>query len=57
MLLVGDGHQLFVTFFDDAAAVAAAEPQFEAMGEEFPEEVRGRRVSVDLYDVAIDEDA
>jgi hypothetical protein len=55
MLLVGDGHQLFVTFFDDAAAIAAAEPEFEAMGEQYPEEVRGRRASVDVYEVAVDE--
>ena len=54
-VLVGDGHRLFVTFFDDAAAIAAAEAQFEAMGEQFPEEVRGRRASVDVYEVAFDE--
>ncbi|MDX6542372.1 MAG: hypothetical protein QOI71_3982 [Gaiellales bacterium] len=56
MLLAGDGHRLFVTFFDDAAAAALAESQFEAMGEEYPEEVRGRRASVEVYDVAIDEE-
>ena len=55
LVLVGEGHRLFVTFFDDAAAVAAAEPQFEAMGEQFPEDVRGRRASVDTYEVAFDE--
>jgi hypothetical protein len=55
MVLVADGHRLFVTFFDDAAAIAAAEPQFEAMGEQYPEEVRGRRSSVDVYEVVFDE--
>jgi hypothetical protein len=55
MVLVADGHRLFVTFFDDAAAIAAAEPSFEAMGEEIPEEARGRRTSVDVYEVAFDE--
>jgi hypothetical protein len=55
MVLVGDGHRLFVTFFDDEAAIAAAEPQFEAMGEEYPEDVRGRRASVDVYEVALDQ--
>jgi hypothetical protein len=55
MVLVGDGHTLFVTFFDDRAAVAAAEPGFEAMGEDFPEDVRGRRTSVDVYEIAFDE--
>ena len=55
MVLLGDGHRLFVTFFDDAAAIAAAEAQFEAMGEEIPEDVRGRRASVDVYEVAFEE--
>jgi len=49
------GHRLFVTFFDSEEAIRAAEPRFEAMGEEFPEEVRGRRASVDVYEVAVDE--
>jgi hypothetical protein len=55
MVLVGDGHRLFVTFFDDRAAVTAAEARFEAMGNEIPEEIRGRRASVDVYEVAFDE--
>jgi hypothetical protein len=55
MVLIGDGHRLFVTFFDDRAAIAAAEAQFEAMGEQIPEDVRGRRASVDVYEVAFDE--
>ncbi|MDP9255616.1 MAG: hypothetical protein M3Q31_03535 [Actinomycetota bacterium] len=55
MVLVGDGHRLFVTFFDDRAAIAAAEAGFEAMGDEIPEEIRGRRASVDVYEVAFDE--
>jgi hypothetical protein len=55
MVLVGDGHRLFVTFFDSEAAIRAAEPRFEEMGNEFPEDVRGRRTSVDVYEVAFDE--
>jgi hypothetical protein len=55
MLLAGDGHRLFVTFFDDREAIAAAESQFEAMGDRVPEEIRGRRGSVDVYEVAFDE--
>jgi hypothetical protein len=31
MVLVGDGHRLFVTLFGDAAAIPDPEPQFEAM--------------------------
>ena len=56
MVLVGDGHRLFVTFFDSEEAIRAAEPRFEAMGEEFPEEVRGRRTSVDVYEVVFEQD-
>jgi hypothetical protein len=54
MVLAGDGHRLFVTFFDDRAAISAAESQFEAMGEQIPEEIRGRRASVDVYEVVFD---
>jgi hypothetical protein len=54
MLLQGD-KRLFVTFFESRDAMEAAEQQFEAMGDEFPEDVRGRRVAVDTYEVVMDE--
>lgn len=43
--------RLFVTFFDSREAIDEAESQFEQMGDEIPEEVRGRRVSRDYYEV------
>jgi hypothetical protein len=43
--------QLFITLFDSRDQIEAAEPMFERMGDEIPEEVRGRRVSVDYYEV------
>lgn len=46
--------RLFVTFFDSLEAIEAAEPEFEKMGDEMPEEVRGRRVSVDHYEVVFE---
>src|SRR3954462_1149177 len=46
----GGKHQI-MTFFDSREAIAAAEQRFEAMGDEIPEEIRGRRVSVDVYEV------
>ena len=46
--------QLFVTFFDSREAISAAEEHFEQMGEQIPEEVRGRRASVSVYAVAYD---
>ncbi len=45
------GRQLFITLFDSREAIEAAEPTFEQMGDEIPEEVRGRRVSKEYYEV------
>jgi len=53
LLLQGD-RRLFITFFDSREAVEAAEARFEQMGDEIPEDVRGRRVSVDVYEVLFD---
>ena len=47
------GRQLFITLFDTREAIEAAEPMFEQMGDEIPEEVRGRRVSKDYYEVVL----
>jgi len=52
LLATPDGsRRLFVTFFDDQEAIAAAEARFESMGDEIPEEIRGRRTGVDVYEV------
>jgi hypothetical protein len=53
MVLQGD-KRLFVTFFDSREAMQAAEQRFEKMGDEIPEEVRGRRVAIDTYEVVMD---
>jgi hypothetical protein len=47
------GRQLFITLFDTREAIEAAEATFEQMGDEIPEEVRGRRVSKDYYEVTL----
>jgi hypothetical protein len=47
------GRQLFITLFDTREAIEAAEPMFEQMGDEIPEEIRGRRVSKDYYEVVL----
>jgi hypothetical protein len=44
-----------ISFFDSEEAIRQAEPAFERMGDEIPEEMRGRRVSVDTYEVAVQE--
>jgi hypothetical protein len=47
------GRQLFITLFDTREAIDAAEPVFERMGDEISEDVRGRRVSKDYYEVML----
>ncbi len=48
------GRRLFIAFFDSREALDAAQSQFESMGDEIPEEVRGRRTAVDAYEVLYD---
>lgn len=50
-----DRSALGVTFFDSEEALRAAEPAFEKLGAEIPETARGRRTSVSVYEVAIDD--
>jgi hypothetical protein len=45
--------QLFITLFETREAMEAAEPIFEQMGDEVPEEVRGRRVSKEYFEVVL----
>lgn len=56
MLLDRQGAKsLGITFFESEEAIRAAEPVFERMGDEIPEQQRGRRVSLEVYEVAIQE--
>ncbi|HUQ23353.1 MAG TPA: hypothetical protein VM049_10120 [Gaiellaceae bacterium] len=48
------GRRLFITLFDTREAAEAAEAQFDAMGDEIPEDVRGRRTEVALYEIVAD---
>ena len=50
-----DRSALGVTFFDSEDALRDAEPAFEKLGAEIPESARGRRTSVSVYEVAIDD--
>ncbi len=54
MVLQGD-RRLFVTFFSSREAMEASEQRFDQMGDEIPEEIRGRRLGVDTYEVVFDE--
>jgi hypothetical protein len=46
------GRQLFLTLFDSREEMEAAEPWFERMGDEIPESTRGRRLSIEYWEVA-----
>ncbi len=46
---------LGITFFDSEEAIQAAEAAFERMADEIPAEQRGQRVSVEVYEVAMQE--
>jgi hypothetical protein len=54
MVLQGT-QRLFITFFDSREQLDAAEQRFEQMGDEIPEEIRGKRVGVDVYEVVFDQ--
>jgi hypothetical protein len=43
-----------ISFFDSEETAAAAEERFEQLGDEIPENVRGRRVSLESFEVAFD---
>lgn len=55
ILATPDGtRRLFITFFDTKEELEASAEAFDKMGNEVPEEVRGQRVAVELYDVLVD---
>jgi len=47
------GTSLGITFFDSEDAIRDSEQAFEDMAQQFPAEMRGRRTSVDVYEVTI----
>jgi hypothetical protein len=53
MVLEGP-QRLFVTFFDSREELEAAEKRFGEMGDEIPEEIRGKRVGLDVFEVVFD---
>ncbi len=46
----------FIAFFDSRDELDAAAARFEDMGDEIPEDVRGRRTSVEVYEVVTDQE-
>ena len=55
MALEGDGQRVFITFFDSREAIDAAEAEFDKMGDTIPEEIRGKRSGVNVFEVVFDE--
>ena len=58
VLLLGDDtgtRRLFITFFDSLEDIEASKERFERMGDEISEDVRGRRTSVDVYEVLFEQ--
>jgi hypothetical protein len=47
------GRSVGVTFFDSEEAIREAEPAFDRMGDEIPEDVRGRRTSLETFEVTM----
>jgi hypothetical protein len=43
-----------ISFFDSEETAAAAEARFEQMGDEIPESIRGKRVSLESFEVVFD---
>lgn len=54
VLMKDDSRWSVISFFDNEESAAAAEERFEQMGDEISESVRGRRVSLESYEVAFD---
>jgi hypothetical protein len=54
VLMQDDTHWSVVSFFEDEESARASEARFEEMGDEIPESARGKRVSLQSYEVAFD---
>ena len=51
VLAAGNDRRMFISYFDSKADIDAAEADFDKMGDELSEDVRGRRTSVNVYEV------
>jgi hypothetical protein len=54
VLMKDESHWSVISFFDTEEAAATSEVQWERMGDEIPEHVRGKRISVESFEVAFD---
>ena len=49
------GTAVGITLFENEDAIRRAEPTFERLGDDIPEQLRGRRTSVETYEVVIED--
>ncbi len=54
VLMKDESRWSVISFFDSEEAAASAEERFEQLGDEIPESVRGKRVSLESFEVAFD---
>src|SRR5262249_54484360 len=54
VLMRDDTRWSVVSFFEDEESARASEARFEEMGDEIPERIRGKRVSLETCEVAFD---
>ncbi len=54
VLMKDESRWSVVSFFESEEAAAAAEQRFEQMGDEIPESARGKRISLENFEVAFD---
>jgi hypothetical protein len=47
------GRSVGISFFDTVEAVEAAEPALAQFPRDYPESLKGRRVALDVYEVAV----
>jgi hypothetical protein len=48
------GKSMFIAYFDSKESIDAASEFFERMGDDIPEEERGKRTAVEAYEVVWD---
>jgi hypothetical protein len=54
VLMKDDQRWSVISFFEDEESARAAEARWEELGDKIPEDVRGKRVGLETYEVAFD---
>ena len=54
VLMKDESNWSVISFFEDEESARAAEARWDQMGHEIPEQIRGKRVGLETYEVAFD---